>query len=477
MASKKKPKDAPAPPLGEVLRGRFSSVIEGPYDRWIDAKHLGPYSPRWVPIRTLKFMREHPQLSLGLAAYRGPFFGIEYDVAGGTPTTRAFVRKAFLETKLMVRALLTIMNSLDFGFQPHEVIYGFQDLTVDAEGSGEPAQKFDLATVITEINDIDPERVFPIVDDRDRLLGYRLDGWSLNTIPIEKAVHAVHMMEHRNWRGRSLLRRAYKPWWWAEFVALFMTRWYERKSDPPYHGIAPAEPRPDPKSPGQMIYPTQVMRDQLLDVRSSGAIVTPNEIDPVTKQQKWQIRELTDGGRAGEFVTGLTYLDALMLRAINVPEEVATRGSVGSQAKTETVMGVFLQALETVKETVVLSTINTGIIEPLIRWNFGDSEPAPYIVAPDFNHETKALLGQLLVTLAQVPQQLDGDKEVRAVDMLDLNRFMSQLSVPYRKAAEVARAKGSFAPPVPVPAAPKAPENDSTGDGDGAKRDGEAVTG
>lgn len=436
MARKKKL--PPLPPFGEVLHGRFGGVQDGPYDRWVDGKHLGPYSPRHVPLRTLKFMREHPQVALGLAAYRGPFFGVDLELSGGTPATRAFVQKTFLETALKDRVLETILNAIDFGFQPHEIIYDQEDVTFDEDGAGPGAPKtISLATVITEINDIDPERVTPVVDDRDRLLGYRIDGRELQTIPVEKALHAVHSMEYRNWRGRSILRKSYKPWYFEEFLLLFSQRYFERKADPPYHGVAPAEPRPDPRDPTKNVWPVQVLRDQLLDLRASGAIVTPNEPD-AKGQQKWSIRELTDGGRAGEYVTKLTYLDALILRGLLVPEEITTRGSVGSQAKTETVHGVFLQALEFAKNTLVLRTINKGIIEPLVRYNFGN-ESAPIADAPEFNGETKAFLEELLKLCLTIPQELATGEVYRPMDQIVWDRVLQKVSAPYRKAAEVAK--------------------------------------
>lgn len=439
MARKNKGNGAapPLPPLGEVVRGRFGGAIEGPYERWVDGKHLGPYSPRHVPIRTLKFMREHPQLGLGLAAYRGPFFGIDFDVIQGTPKTRAFIRKVLLDTPLMARVLETILNALDYGFQAHEIIYDLADVTFDDDGkSGTPPTTLSLAAVIADVNDIEPQRVTPIVDDRDKLIGYKIDGWSLDTVPIEKALHAVHSMEHRNWRGRSLLRRSYKPWYWAEFIALFMTRWYERKSDPPYHGEAPPEPRKDPKT-GQDVWPTQVLKQQLLDLRTSGVIVTPREPDKDGKP-KWSIRELTDGGRAGEFVTGLAYLDALMLRGLLVPEEITTRGSVGSQAKTETVYGVFLQALEYAKKTLVLRTIQEGLINPLVRWNFANEAP-PIITAPEFNRESKELLADIYKLALMIPQQLENGQYWRPIDALNVERLQGLLNIPHRKPEDVAR--------------------------------------
>src|SRR5947209_1345100 len=105
------------PPLGEVLKANWPGVGSGPWHRFVQADWLGAYTPTRVAFWTLKLMRDDPQLSLGLAAVKAPFFGIDYRVSGGNPRTRAFVRTALTDSPLFGRLLASILNSIDFGFQ------------------------------------------------------------------------------------------------------------------------------------------------------------------------------------------------------------------------------------------------------------------------------------------------------------------------------------------------------------------------
>jgi len=77
------------PDLRELVPGS----VTGPWQRWADAKWLGPYTPNNVPHWVRKAMRRDPQIALGLIALKSPFFGIEYRVEGSTPEIRAFVEK------------------------------------------------------------------------------------------------------------------------------------------------------------------------------------------------------------------------------------------------------------------------------------------------------------------------------------------------------------------------------------------------
>ena len=102
------------PPLGEVLKANWPGIGSGPWQRVVHAEWLGAYTPTRVAFWTLKLMRDDPQLSLGLAAVKAPFFGIDYRVTGGNARTRAFVRKTLTESPLFGRLLASVLNSIDF---------------------------------------------------------------------------------------------------------------------------------------------------------------------------------------------------------------------------------------------------------------------------------------------------------------------------------------------------------------------------
>jgi 2'-5' RNA ligase len=427
---------ASAPILREFSPGRFLNVEPNVWGVRVGPDWLGPdATPRYVPIPVLKIMREDPQLSLGLAAFRGPFFGIDYTLEGGRPEVQAFVRKAFLERPVFKKTLRSLLNCIDFGFNPHELLWDIQDVTSDASDAGLAPMSKLAAYVIREAKDIDPERVEILVDQKDRLAGYRVDGRVV--IPREKCLHVADDMEYQRHRGRGKLRRAFNPWVFASYIHQFQNRYMERKVDPPYKGYAPTTPRSDPKTPAGTppVYPHDVLRDILIDVRGSGVIVLPSEFDPKTGKPLWDATEIGTGGRAELYLPTLQYYQTLKMRGLGIPDEVAETGDDGgSYAKSAVSLNVFFDTLEALKEVTILCALNEGVIEPLVRFNYGDAEAAPRVVAPSFSREHQDLLVDVLRMALADPENMA---------KLDLPKMFEIANLPKNGKASAARAPGS----------------------------------
>jgi hypothetical protein len=441
---------APAPVLRELVRGNYYGFSPGQWQRAIKADWLGPYTPTRVPFWILKLMRDDPQLALGLLAFKSPFFGIEYRVEGGSPATRRFVEKTFHERPVFWRVLSSILNAIDFGFQSHELLWELEDVTLES-GPGFDGGFLPLAYVLRDVFDIDPERMAEIiVDEHGRLHAINVDG--LTRVPAEKLLHVVHDMEWRNHYGRSTLKRAYQPWYWCNWLYAYLVRYMEGRADPPIIGTAPNEYRYNPDVPKDQQVPTYCpdeLNSQIVRLRSGSACTLPFETDE-KGNAKWKLEVLEDGGRVDQFLPAIEHLQALKLRALLMPEHVATQdNAVGSYASSRVKLDVFFSNMEVVKRVLVLGSLNEGVVRPIVEANFGKRAPMPKFTASDLSRDSKELLAQIVMKALDVPLVMPDGKQFQGAQLIDLERSLGALNVP-----RVAREAIAAQQKTPVPTEP-----------------------
>ena len=87
----------PKPPLGAMVKSQYGPGALSSWSRIADARWLGERSPANVQPWQRKLMRKDSQVSLGLAALKSPFFGIDYFLKGGSKQARAFLQKTMFE--------------------------------------------------------------------------------------------------------------------------------------------------------------------------------------------------------------------------------------------------------------------------------------------------------------------------------------------------------------------------------------------
>jgi len=446
----KKTPAADGPPLGEVLRANWPGVTSGPWHRYIHADWLGAYTPTRVAFWTLKLMRDDPQLSLGLAAVKAPFFGIDYRVTGGNVRTRAFARKTLTDSPLFGRLLSSVLNSIDFGFQSHELVWKLANVEIDEDGPGGLVPELvAMAYVLENVGDIDPERISEItVDERGHLKGLLVDG--TQRLPEEKLLHAVHQLEWRNWWGNPLLKRAYNPWYWCNWLYVYHMRYMEGKANPPYVGTAPFESRYEDDKPRDRQRPrnaTHVIAEQMAALRGGGAAALPWEPDE-KGHNMWGISVLQDGGRVDQFITSINHMQGLKLRALCLPERIATQDTeVGSFAMVREHVDMFLTILEGIKQHTVIPALNR-IAFLLTRYNFGRGAPVPVFEASELSRLRQELLAEIVKQALDVPLTLDDGREYTPAKLIDFQRALESLNVPLKKAWDVAKPK----PPAPAAA-------------------------
>ena len=357
-----------APALGELLVGNWGA-FEQSYQR-IQNDWLGPFTPENVSTSVLKRMREHSQLSLGLAARKAPFFGVEYFFQGGRPEVRAFVEKTLgSASPIFPRLLSSILLAIEFGYQTHEIIWAIRDVEVDPDGHGEPPRVLPRRYVIDECADVDPDRASEIKTDlRGRFAGVLVDG--VQFLPAEKCLHVVHQLEWRNWAGRGDLRRSYPEWFMSGFTQKFAGQYFEQKSNPPLIGRAPAKGVRDETNPtGKPRLAIDLLGTQASSLRSSGVAILPGARDEKGEYQ-YDLKVLDVGpGRADQFISLLNWLNSQMLRGLGIPEIAVSQSTqTGSYGMAEEHANQLFAALQQTLVNTVLPAFNQ-LAERLVRVN------------------------------------------------------------------------------------------------------------
>ena len=434
------------PPLGQVLKSNFLGISSGPWQRHVKAEWLGPYTPTDVRIWVHKLMRQDPQLKLGLSARRAPFFGITYRLRGGNPRTRAFVQEAIIDGPQWDTLLRSILNALDFGYQSHELVWGIGpvDLKVGVGKNAKVFERLEQANVIQKFVDLDPERITDgRVDEYGDLVELVVDG--MQSLPCgpdsAKALHVVHEGEWQNWQGKSDLNPAYNPWYWCNFLYLYLMRYGETRINPAMIARAPFEYRIDENATRDSKKPRnamEVVAEAALELRNGSVGSLPAEWDDKTGNPKFSIDLLRDEGRVEQFVLAINHMQALKLRAILIPERIATQDTeTGSFALVKEHVDIFLQVLEGVKQQTVIPALNR-VAELLVRWNFGPSAPVPIFEGSELARQKHALLFELVKASLNVPLTLEDGRTYTAAQLIDFSNALESFNAPIHSPEEVA---------------------------------------
>lgn len=434
------------PILGQLLVSNFAGVSAGPWHQFLRgsaAEWLGPYTPESVELWILKRMREDPQIKLGRNAIRSPFFGITYriDQRSGTPETRAFVRKTVLEAPIFHQILASILRSFEFGFQSSELLWTLRDVEIDQDGPGGlPPQLIQAAASLTGLVEIDPEQVEPVVNERNELVSIRVGQI---TIPAAKVLHAVHEGEWGNLLGNPMLRAAYNPWYWCNFLNLYMMRYGETRITPPLLAYAPFDLRYDEDTARSGASPKNaldVIAEQAVSLRNGSVAALPDERDD-KGNRRFSIEAMRDEGRVEQFILAINHMQALKLRALCIPERAFTQDTeTGSFAMVKEHVDAFLMNLEVFKLGTVIPALN-WIAERVTRANFR-SAPAPLFVASELARAKQEAMFDLVSKALDVPLTLEDGRSYQPKQLIDFVRCFESMNIPHFLPRDVASEEG-----------------------------------
>lgn len=472
-------------PLGQILRSSWHGIPAGPWQRHVKAEWLGPYTPTCVEPWVLKLMRKDPQLKFGLAIIKNNFLALTYRLRGGSPDARRFVQKTLGDGKLLQPLIRSILNALDFGFQAHEILWDVQDVELPKGNKAKGAKRRKLmpnAYVFRRFLDIDPERVTMEQNDRGELVGVRLDGREL--VGGRKLLLAVHDVtspgdednaaEWQNYYSDGLLRAAYNPWYWCNFLNLYKMRYSETRITPTLKTRAPFRKvtgedaaRTNQENKNTM----DAIAEQALAIRNGSVASLPNELIPGTTEFAWDIELLRDEGRIEQFMIAINHQQAMKLRALLIPERSATQDTtVGSFASIREMVNILLSILEGIKQGTIIPTLNLASYF-LTRANFGKSEEAPYWEASELARQNREALFKLVEKAAAVPRTLEDGRKYTGLHLVDLERAFEAFDIPFNDPEDVAEDVVQPVAPEPEREPPIEPQGEGEPAGEGEPTD------
>ncbi len=392
-----------------------------------DTAWLGDYSSTKIKARQLELMRNDPQIKLGLLVLKAPIMAAfeAWRIESENPMIAAFVTKAL--EPIMDKLVTTAMESLDYGHAPHEKVWTTRDVSIAWEDEGGVHDEVVTeAWVYKDLKDLQPWLVEYIGTGAGDFDGFVYN--QKDRVSAEMSWVVTHEKRFGNIKGNSVLTAVYDPWYWWSVMNIFANRYFERRASPFIKARAPAEVEVD--ASGNEDSGIKLMMEMLYGLKESGVFALPSEVDPDTKQPLWDAEFMSDDQRGEMFQGRLEYLDALKLRALGIPDQVATlsdkTGSYGTAVThTETFIGMLTALL---KE--ILSQINKFLLPQLVEFNFGKNAAKARMIVETGILANRELAGRLLHAIIQQDNAAEPGAMNKVLDNIDIVSILKSLNLP-----------------------------------------------
>lgn len=162
-------------------------------------------------------------------------------------------------------------------------------------------------------------------------------------------------------------------------------------------------------------------------IKAGGFGTYPRQADPETgeyNKDDWKFDIIASGqGAQPAFVTREKYLDAMMMRAMGLPERAATEGTFGTKAEAEAHADIAI-TVNTERAEYVVEGINVGFTEPFNESNFGDPGVCKLCLG-ELDPDSRALFSQIFTSLMADPVFAD-----QAAGRVDVAQVMDKLKIP-----------------------------------------------
>lgn len=240
-----------------------------------------------------------------------------YCVKSKDKAVAEFVRESY--NRLWTNGLMSMLLALEWGFSCSQVIYKRNEETKFIE--------------YDSLEWIHPYSLKPIVD-RNNLIGIQRNN-SDNEIKIDKLyipkiIWHVHSKEHNRLKGQSRLEWCFVPWHetWTIYGARDIRRtWFHRNS---YDGGSMYYPPGKQKNvDGTFIDNKDLAVAIMSRIRSGGYRIFPNEVDQITKEQKWNYEPPQSNVTPQGLMEYPENLRKEILEALGIPPEVIEGGDDG----------------------------------------------------------------------------------------------------------------------------------------------------
>lgn len=233
-------------------------------------------------------------------------------------------------------------------------------------------------------------------------------GRGETSIPIERGLLFRTTAARGNPEGRSVLRNAYRPWYFKKRIEEIEAIGVERDlAGLPVAGIPPQYL--DSNATAEEKAVLDAIKELVVNIRrdEQEGIVFPREIDPETGHDAWDLKLLSSGGKR-QFDT-----DAIVARydqriAMTVLADFILLGheNVGSKALGVSKIELFTKALSAFMDEIA-SVLNEYGVSRLMRFNGVSPEHWPVLVHDDVKQTDLAELGTYIDALAGAGVVLD----------------------------------------------------------------------
>lgn len=183
------------------------------------------------------------------------------------------------------------------------------------------------------------------------------------TIPAEKLVAIVYRMEGSDYTGRSLLRRAYKPWWMKAQLEDIDGISAEKHG----MGVDVVNYDADATDPEDLVALKASMR--ALHVHQMQHLTLPNGMTYEIKAPSGTVHDVKGS---------IKHHQQMIFRALLADMMGMGEGRLGSHGLSEDKTSVLMLKLVKLGKSIT-EPLNVQLIGPWHRWNYGPDVPAPYI--------------------------------------------------------------------------------------------------
>jgi hypothetical protein len=331
-----------------------------------------------ITYEKLREMRLDPTISLARRLTIAPVLASQWSVEeeeGAPEGAKEFISEQMQPIRIDLLEA-GFLGCLDFGWQPFEKVY-----KLNAQGQ----------VIIDKIKPLLQDLTIIIVDpDTGAYEGLQQtsDEGSETSIAKANAVLLNIDVEGTNWYGRSTLANAeaaYDSWLKSDSAA---DRYGSKVAGAHWVVHYPVGKTPFGAG-GTLTDNYEIARAILTNLQAAGAVCLPSSLSAftdtvdATAQPQWRIELLSDSSGGATFTDRQKYLDALKVRALDLPERAVLEGQFGTKAEAETHASLAITGMD-MRHRGMVRSFNAQIVNDLLTFNYGpdavDSvyvEPAP----------------------------------------------------------------------------------------------------
>lgn len=264
-----------------------------------------------ISIATYRKMRLDPQVSACLNVIKFTMQRIDWYVEGDEQAKKVLEKSISNVWNDLIRS---ITKGLWAGFSPNTKVF-----TMDGGN-----------IVLKKIKDLSPETCRVKIDKYGNYDGFYQELNGKEYIPPQYGFWYANQMEDGDLYGNSMIKPAYKPWYYSELIHLFANRYYERFGEPVVLGRAPVGDTVEDKD-GNKKDSMSAIQSAGEGIRNNTVLTIPSDRDD-TGNFLYDISYLESQMRGVDFDVYLKRLDLEKARAIFVPDLLLGSGNVGSYA-------------------------------------------------------------------------------------------------------------------------------------------------